>query len=79
MDMMITTAKFLRTRYQFKGYIHLKIVPDSDEASIEEAVKLADRVSINLELPTEESLSLIAPEKNLHSILKTVEKINSIN
>jgi len=78
MDMMITTAKFLRTKYQFKGYIHLKIVPDSDEASIEEAIKLADRVSINLELPTDKSLSLIAPEKNLHSILKTVEKINSI-
>lgn len=78
MDMMITTAKFLRTKYQFKGYIHLKIVPDSDEASIEESIKLADRVSINLELPTDKSLSLIAPEKNLHSILKTVEKINSI-
>lgn len=78
MQTMIDTVEILRKSYQFKGYIHLKIIPDSDETAIQQAITLADRVSINLELPTEESLSRIAPEKKLSSILKTIEKINRI-
>ncbi|MGB9891298.1 putative DNA modification/repair radical SAM protein [Thermodesulfovibrio yellowstonii] len=78
MEMMVDTVKILRTKYQFKGYIHLKIIPDSDETAITEAITLADRVSINLELPTEKSLSLIAPEKRLLSIVNAIEKINKI-
>ncbi|PMP71198.1 MAG: putative DNA modification/repair radical SAM protein [Thermodesulfovibrio aggregans] len=78
MQMMIDAVKILRIKYQFKGYIHLKIIPDSEETAIAEAVKLADRVSINLELPTQQSLSLIAPQKKLISILCAIEKINKI-
>lgn len=78
MDMMIDTVKILRSKYQFSGYVHLKIIPYSEEASIKEAINIADRISINLELPSQESLSLIAPEKNFYFILKTIEKINKI-
>ncbi|GAB5046288.1 putative DNA modification/repair radical SAM protein [Thermodesulfovibrio sp. TK110] len=78
MQMMIDAVKILRIKYHFNGYIHLKIIPDSEETAISEAVKLADRVSINLELPTEQSLSLIAPDKKLSSILRSIEKINKI-
>lgn len=78
MEMMIDTVKILRTKYQFKGYVHLKIIPDSDETAMTEAVMLSDRVSMNLELPTEKSLSLIAPDKRLSSIINSIEKINKI-
>lgn len=76
MDMMITTVKLLRLKYKFNGYIHLKILPDSSESAILEAIKWADRVSINLELPTEKSLSLLAPDKKMQSILKIMNFIS---
>ncbi len=78
MEMMIATVKLLRERYQFYGYVHLKVLPGASDNAIEEAVKLADRVSINLELPTSESLRRLAPQKDLKKMIMTIAKINRI-
>jgi len=77
MEMMITTVKLLRLKYGFNGYIHMKIIPDCSDSTILEAIKWADRVSINLELPTEKSLLLLAPDKKMNSILRTMEFITN--
>ncbi len=57
-------ARTLREAHRFRGYIHLKTIPGADEALIEEAGRYADRLSMNVELPTEPSLSRLAPEKS---------------
>ncbi len=60
MERMIDTAKILREKYEFKGYIHLKLMPGASLQSVEEAVKVASRVSINLETSKEKRLKDIA-------------------
>ncbi|AEF18778.1 MULTISPECIES: putative DNA modification/repair radical SAM protein [unclassified Hydrogenobaculum] len=70
MELMLKTVKILREEYKFNGYIHLKLIPGASKELIEEASKLADRVSSNIELPTEQSLKLLAPEKNKDNVLK---------
>jgi predicted DNA-binding helix-hairpin-helix protein len=54
----------IRRKYQYHGYIHLKIMPSAEAAQIEQAARLADRLSINLEGANEERLSLLAPKKD---------------
>ncbi|MGB3467991.1 MAG: putative DNA modification/repair radical SAM protein [Cyclobacteriaceae bacterium] len=63
-ERLVRVAKLLRTEHKFNGYIHLKIIPGSSHELIKEAGLYADRLSVNLELPTEKSLKKIAPEKN---------------
>ncbi|MBN2378867.1 putative DNA modification/repair radical SAM protein [candidate division WOR-3 bacterium] len=63
MDRMIRTVEILRYIYRFRGFIHLKILPGADLGHMEKAVKLADRVSVNLEAPSSSRLKRIAPEK----------------
>ncbi len=63
MDRMIACVELVRQRYQFAGYIHLKLLPGVSEAQVERAVQLAHRVSTNLEAPTAERLARIAPQK----------------
>lgn len=63
MDKMLATVELLRFRFRFPGYIHLKVLPGSRIDQIERAVQLATRVSVNLEAPTPERLSRIAPDK----------------
>ncbi len=63
MEQLIEVAKTLRTEHRFAGYIHLKTIPEADPLLIDEAGRWADRLSINLELPRDESLSKLAPEK----------------
>jgi putative DNA modification/repair radical SAM protein len=65
MDRMISTVKILRNKYEFKGYIHLKIMPGAPFAAIEEACKLANRVSINMEAPTKEYLHKLSSRKDI--------------
>ncbi len=65
MEQVIAVARTLRTAHQFRGYIHLKTIPEASAALIEEAGRWADRISINIELPTEIALKELAPEKNL--------------
>ncbi len=76
MELMLDTVKILRKQYGFHGYIHIKILPGADDNAIEEAIFWADRVSINVELPTASSLKLLAPQKDLKQILTTMHKIN---
>ena len=64
MEMLTRVAKKLRRDHGFRGYIHLKSIPEASPWLIEEAGLYADRLSINLELPTEASLNRLAPEKD---------------
>lgn len=65
MEMVIEVARKLREEHRFRGYIHLKTIPEASPALIELAGRYADRISINIELPKESSLAKLAPEKNL--------------
>jgi putative DNA modification/repair radical SAM protein len=65
MEQVIAVARTLRETHDFRGYIHLKTIPEASPELIETAARYADRISINLELPTQKSLDLLAPEKNL--------------
>jgi len=67
MTRMLDTAHILRDKKKYKGYMHLKIMPGSSPSTISEAVKLANRVSINIESPTPEDLKFLSPEKSLQS------------
>jgi len=62
-DRLIATAELLRHRYGFRGYIHLKIMPGAEREQVLAAMRLADRVSINLEAPNTERLACLAPHK----------------
>jgi len=62
-DRLIATAEILRRRYEFKGYIHLKVMPGAERDQIMAAMRLADRVSVNLESPNAERLAQLAPRK----------------
>lgn len=63
MDQMIATVDLLRRRHGFRGYVHLKILPSAERAALERAIKLATRVSINLEAPSAERLAVLSGEK----------------
>jgi putative DNA modification/repair radical SAM protein len=65
MEMVIEVARQLREVHHFRGYIHLKTIPEASQELIEKAGRYADRISINVELPTQEGLDKLAPEKNL--------------
>jgi putative DNA modification/repair radical SAM protein len=65
MEMVIEVARLLREVHHFRGYIHLKTIPEASPALIEMAGKYADRISINIELPSEKSIAILAPEKNI--------------
>lgn len=64
MEQLVEVARILRHREDFRGYIHLKTIPDADPELLREAGMLADRVSINVELPTKAGLDRFAPEKD---------------
>lgn len=79
MDKLLDAADILRKKYQFKGYLHLKIMPSSEKDQVFRAMQLADRVSVNLEAPSTERLARLAPGKiffeELLRSLKWVEEI----
>jgi predicted DNA-binding helix-hairpin-helix protein len=68
-ERMLATVELVRQRYQFKGYIHLKILPGAEDASIEAAVKLAHRVSVNLEAPNAERIRALSRTKDFEGQL----------
>ncbi|MDB1968561.1 MULTISPECIES: putative DNA modification/repair radical SAM protein [Clostridium] len=79
MELLLNVVKKLRIEEKFNGYIHLKAIPGADEALIKEAGKYADRMSVNIELPSASSLKLLAPQKNKENILSPMSTIkNSI-
>jgi putative DNA modification/repair radical SAM protein len=69
MERLVTIAKKLRQDHKFNGYIHLKTIPGASEELMKEAGLYADRLSVNIEMPTETSLKLLAPDKNYEEIL----------
>lgn len=75
MEKICETLLLLRTKYRFNGYIHVKAIPGAPDELLSKAGYLADRVSVNLELPTSDSLSKLAPNKNFKNILEPMEKI----
>lgn len=68
MEQMVEVARQLREEHRFGGYIHLKTIPEASPELLAAAGRYADRLSINIELPTEDGLSSFAPEKSLPSI-----------
>ncbi len=78
-DKILATADLLRQKYQYRGYIHLKIMPGAEKDQVYRAMQLADRVSVNLEAPNTERLAKLAPHKmfleELLQPLKWVEEI----
>ncbi|MBQ8395244.1 MAG: putative DNA modification/repair radical SAM protein [Clostridia bacterium] len=75
MERLLLTVKKLRTEYRFHGYIHLKGIPRADERLMQEAARYADRMSYNIELPSEQSLKLLAPQKSKDSLLKPMQAL----
>jgi len=72
---MIEILSLIRNTYRFRGYIHVKAIPGTDEKLLYALGLLADRMSINLELPSNTSLKLLAPDKSRESILRPMEMI----
>ena len=68
MEQVVAVAKKLREEHDFRGYIHLKTIPDASDALLTEAGRYADRLSINVELPSIEGLKALAPEKDARAI-----------
>lgn len=68
MEQLIEVARILREEHDFRGYIHLKTIPEADAGLIHQAGLYADRVSINVELPTDTGLTRLAPDKNAAQI-----------
>lgn len=66
MESMINTVEILRRRYEYQGYVHLKILPGASFDCVEEACKLANRVSVNMEAPTAQHLAKLSSKKNLY-------------
>jgi len=79
MGKLIDTAKTLRTEMGFAGYIHLKLIPGTGEKMIREAGLWADRLSVNIELPTDKSLQSLAPEKSGKVILGAMNDFSDIS
>lgn len=70
MERMIRVVKDLRTVHRYNGYIHMKSIPGASPELVSEAGKYADRLSVNIEIPKEQNLKLLAPEKNHQSIYR---------
>ena len=75
MEQLVEVARRLRQEHAFGGYIHLKTIPEASPELIEAAGRHADRLSVNIELPTGEALSALAPEKNATSIKRAMGTI----
>lgn len=77
MELLYQTLYKLRTEYRFQGYIHVKAIPGASPELIQKVGFLADRMSVNLELPTAESLQKLAPHKNRKNILTPMRLVQN--
>ncbi len=78
-ELLNDTARILRTRYEFRGYIHLKIMPGASLEAIKDAARWANRISVNAEAPSEHRLKQIAPDKSFQGeMLPTLERISQV-
>jgi len=76
MELLVQTVMMLRTEYHFKGYIHLKAIPGADQILITKAGLYVDRLSANIELPSKDSLKILAPQKTYKDILTPMHTIS---
>ena len=76
MERLVRVAKELRTVYRFNGYIHLKSIPGASQELVNEAGLYADRLSVNIEIPNEKSLQLLAPDKSFQSVFQPMRYIH---
>ena len=78
-DKLIATAEILRNKYQFKGYLHLKVMPGVEKAQLERIMQFADRLSVNLEAPNDQRLMELAPKKAfMRELLQPLKWIDEI-
>ncbi len=77
MESLIRVAELLRYKYNFNGYIHMKAIPGASEDLISRMGLLVDRMSINIELPTKESLKILAPEKKVADIIRPMGNVKN--
>ncbi|GAL61798.1 biotin synthase related domain containing protein [Algibacter lectus] len=77
MERLVAVAKKLRLEENFNGYIHLKSIPGASDELMREAGLYADRLSVNIEIPTEKGLKLLAPDKNRADFIKPMEKVKN--
>jgi putative DNA modification/repair radical SAM protein len=75
MERVVEVARVLREDHDFRGYIHLKTIPEASPELLARAGRYADRLSINIELPTSEALHLLAPEKNGQAIRRSMARL----
>ena len=76
-EQMIETLSIIRNQYKFNGYIHAKTIPGCDPELISRLGMLADRISVNIELPSQESLTKLAPDKSKNAILLPMKQITT--
>jgi len=77
MELMLDIVKRLRNEHGFYGYIHIKAIPGADEKLISEAGMFVDRMSINIELPSDKGLEVLAPQKPKKALLKPMQQIKN--
>jgi len=77
MERLVLIAKKLRSEQNFNGYIHLKTIPGASDELMKQAAQYADRLSVNIEMPSEQSLKLLAPEKNHQDMMNPMEYLKN--
>ncbi|MBW6496790.1 MAG: putative DNA modification/repair radical SAM protein [Bacteroidales bacterium] len=77
MERLIAVARKLREEQHFNGYIHMKAIPGASSGLVAEAGLYADRLSVNIEIPSETNLRLLAPEKDFSSVLSPMDQIHT--
>lgn len=77
MERLVLIAKKLRTEHRFNGYIHLKAIPGASDELLNAAALYADRLSVNVEMPTEQSLRLLAPDKNRQDMIRPMQYLKN--
>ena len=75
MEELVRVARTLREVHDFRGYIHLKLIPEADPALVEEAGLWADRLSANIELPRDDAMATLAPQKNARTIRQAMGRV----
>lgn len=78
MGLLYETLYKLRTEHKFQGYIHVKVIPGASQELVEKIGFLADRISVNLELPTADGLRMLAPHKTRENILKPMRLVQNV-
>ena len=77
MERMVSVIQKLRTEHRYNGYIHMKTIPGASQQLVTEAGRWADRLSVNIEIPSESNLKILAPDKDFRSVLEPMKMIST--